>query len=267
MRKKHMATNPPPPPYPQMQPPYPPARKKTSPIVWVLVILGSLFLIFVLLAGAGVYYVKRKINQVGVSAEMLRRNPALASAKIAAAMNPNIEVVSFDEDRQVLTFRDKKTGKVSSISFENAKNGRWSYTEDGKRVDVTTTAQGPNGTIEVKGPDGVVKMGGSVSDLPAWVPQYPGSTPENAVTSNQPNESGGVFHFKTKDSVDAVLNFYSTRAQSAGLKVTNTTKSQAQNETTGVLTAQDDESKRTLTIGVTAEDGENGVTVTYSTKK
>jgi hypothetical protein len=119
----------------------------------------------------------------------------------------------------------------------------------------------------MKGPDGTVRMGGGVTDLPAWVPQYPGSSPENAVTTNQQNESGGVFHFKTKDPADAVVKFYSEHIQSAGLKVTNTTTSQGQGTTTGVLTAQDDEGKRTLSIGVTAEDNENGVTVSYATKK
>ena len=98
----------PPPPYPQnpqMPPPYPPQRRKSRVWLWVLGILGTIFLIFVLLVGAGAYFIRQKMHQAGVTTEMMRRNPALASAKIAAAMNPNIEIVSVDEDQQTLTFR------------------------------------------------------------------------------------------------------------------------------------------------------------------
>ena len=126
----------PPPPYPQnpqMPPPYPPQRRKSRVWLWVLGILGTIFLIFVLLVGAGAYFIRQKMHQAGVTTEMMRRNPALASAKIAAAMNPNIEIVSVDEDQQTLTFRDKRTGKVSVVTFQNAKNGRWTATEEEKK--------------------------------------------------------------------------------------------------------------------------------------
>ena len=120
-------------PYPQMPPPYQPQRRKSRVWLWVLGILGALFLIFVLLVGAGAYFIKQKMHQAGVTTEMMRRNPALAGAKIAAAMNPNIEILSVDEDRQTLTYRDKKTGKVSVVTFQNAKNGHWTATEEEKK--------------------------------------------------------------------------------------------------------------------------------------
>lgn len=256
----------PPPMNPQMPPPYPP-RKKSSPVVWILAILGTLFLLGILVVGGGIWYLKHKLNQAGISAELMRRNPALAGARIAAALNPNIEIISVDEDRQTLSFRDKKTGKVSTISFENAKNGRWSMSEDGKRVDVTSTGQGPNGTIEMKSPEGTLKMGGAATDLPSWVPRYPGSNPENAVSSNQASESGGMFHFKTKDSVQAVMKYYADQMPTAGLKVKNTTTSTSEGKEAGVLIAEDDVGQRHFSAQIAEEDGQNGVTVVYSTKK
>jgi hypothetical protein len=51
------------------------------------------------------------------------------------------------------------------------------------------------------------------------------------------------------------------------MKITNTTTSQNQGGASAVLTAEDDEGKRTLSVGVTGEGSENGVTVTYSMKK
>ena len=119
----------------------------------------------------------------------------------------------------------------------------------------------------MKGPDGTVTIGGAATNIPSWVPQYPGSKPENAVTSNQPNETGGMYHFKTKDSVDQVMKFYGDQLKSAGLKITNTTTSTGQGGVSGVLTAEDDDNKRTVNLAVTTEEGENGVTVTYASKK
>jgi hypothetical protein len=270
--------NPPPPPpgyqppqgYPQPQgyPPqqgYPPP-KKSSPLVWILVIVGVVVLLGIVSVGGVVFYGLHKLRQAGVDPALMRRNPALAAAKIAVKMNPDVELIQIDEDHGTITVRDRKTGKVLSANFDNAKNGKWSVSEDGKTTEVNTS--GPNGSIEVKGPDGTVKLGGgAATNIPSWVPQYPGSKPENAITSDTPAEMGGVFHFKTKDSTEAVLKFYTDQVKAAGLTVANTTTTQGQGGSGGFLTAADDSSKRSLTIAVGNEGGENSVAVTYETKK
>src|SRR5450759_1653720 len=100
----HMSTIPPPVP-PAPAPPggpgamYPPPPKKTSPIVWVLVGLGAfLLLVVIAVAGAG-FFLVHKVKQAGLDPELMRRNPGLATVKMMAALNPNIEVLSVNENR------------------------------------------------------------------------------------------------------------------------------------------------------------------------
>lgn len=252
--------------YPQQQG-YPP-RKKTSPVVWILVILGTLFLLGVLSVGGLIFYGLHKARQAGIDPELMRRNPALAAAKIAVAMNPDVQLIKVDEDRGTIIVRDKKTGKVLTANFNDAKHGRFVFSEDGKNVEISASGQGPNGSVQVKSPDGTVTFGGGMAtNLPSWVPQYPGSKPENAVTSNTPTETGGVFHFKTKDGTEAVIKFYTDQSKAAGLTISNTTTSQGQGGMGAMLAAGDESSKRNLMIVVATEEGETGVTVTYGTKK
>lgn len=256
-------------PYPQQgYPPQPyPPRKKSNALAWILGIIGVLFLLLILAVGGGIFFIRHKMHQAGLDPTLMRRNPTLAAARLAAAMNPNIEVLSTNEDRGILTVRDKKNGKVFTVNFEDAKNGRWTMTEDGKTTEVTTSGQGPGGTFEVKSSDGTSVRVGGAANLPSWVPQYPGSKPENAVTSNQGAESGGMVAFKTTDAVDRVMNYYQEQLKGAGFKITNTTTAQNQGIASGAVTAEDEASKRTIGVTVTSEGGENSVLVTYSTKK
>jgi len=262
---------PPPPPgyqqgYPPQQP-YPP-QKKSNAVVWILGILGGLVLLFILAVGGGIYFLKYKMNRAGVDAELFKRNPTLAAARLAAALNPNIEVVGVNEGRQVLTVRDKKTGKVFTVNFEDAQHGRWTMTADGKTAEVNASGDGTQGSLNITSPDGSVRIGGgAATNVPPWVPQYPGSKPQNAMTSNQMSESGGMFSFKTTDDIDRVMQFYRDHITSAGLHITNTTNTRNNGVASGVLAAEDDGKNRTVAVVISNEGGENSVAVTYTMKK
>ncbi len=249
-------------------PPGMPPRKGTSPLVWVLVAVGAIVLLIILALGGSAYYVMHKMRQAGVSKDLMQRNPALATARLMAALNPGIEVLGADENRQILTVRDKRSGKVYSVNFEDAKKGKFVFSEDGKNVVVTASGQGPNGSIDIKSSDGgSVKFGGgTAADIPSWVPQYPGSKPENSYSATQQNESGGMFHFNIKDSVDSVMKFYEEQIRASGLRVTNSTTSHGTAGVAGVIGAEGDGGKQ-MSVMVAEDKGESGVTVTYSTKK
>src|ERR1700691_2749330 len=153
---------PPPPPYgaqpPGMAPM--PAVRKTSPLVWVLIIiLGLCFLGFASCAAFGLY-VAHKVKQAGIDPELWRTNPSLAVGRILAATNPNVEVVRSDERAGTVTIRDKRTGKETTMTFDQARNGKFSITADDDR--------GGTATMQFGG-------AANTNDLPSWVPKYPGS--------------------------------------------------------------------------------------------
>jgi hypothetical protein len=248
---------PPPPPYaaqpyvgqPGMAPM--PATRRTSPLVWVLVIvLGLFFLGFVSIVGFG-YYVAHKVKLAGIDPELWRDNPSLAVGKILAATNPNVEVVRSDQGAGTVTIRDKRTGKETTMTFDQARNGKFSITADDDHGSTAT-----------------MQFGGAAknSDLPSWVPKYPGSegTSTFAVKGSGADlAEGGSFAFTTPDSTDKVMDFYKEKAQDLGLKVKLTT-------TTGdgsMFVATEEGDKRSLTVIVGRQGGSTSVSVTYGSKR
>ena len=256
-----MSTNPPVPPAPayQQQP------KKSSALKWILIGVGGFFVIMVVGILAVGLFVMNKAKQAGLDPDLIKKSPGLALAKMAVAANPNLEMVSSNEGRQEITVRDKQTGKVTTLSFEDAKNGKFVFKEEGKEA-VTISASGANGTVEMKSADSTVNIGGSAK-LPAWVPGYPGSEPQGAFTAQGKDGESGSFGFKTKDSSEKVVKYYQDQFQSSGLKVTSNITSQSGQPTAGMLVGEDEATKHTVTVLVAPEGGQTGVSVTYAAKK
>lgn len=238
-----------PPPAYGAPPPMPMARK-TSPLVWVLaIVLGLFFLGFVAVAGVG-FFIAHKVKQAGIDPELWRRNPGLAVGKIIAATNPNVEVVRSDDGAGTVTIRDKRTGKETTMTFDQARNGKFSITADDDRGGTATLQFG----------------GAAANNLPSWVPKYPGSegTSTFAVKgSGDDGADGGSFTFTTPDSGEKVLQFYRDKAQDLGLKVKMSTTT----GDSGMAIATEDGDRRSLTAIVSGHSGETSVSVTYGSKR
>jgi hypothetical protein len=259
------AMQPPPPPYgaqpPGMAPPPygapppgmapMPTARRTSPLIWVLVIIfGLLFLGFVSVVGFG-FYVAHKVKQAGIDPDLWRSNPGLAVGKIIAATNPNVEVVRSDDRAGTVTIRDKRTGKETTMTFDQARNGKFSITADDDH----------GGTASMQ-------FGGAVNNnnLPSWVPKYPGS--EGASTfavkgSGADGADGGSFTFTTPDSSDKVMQFYRDKVQDLGLKV----KLSSATGDTSMIVATEDGDARSLTVIIGTRSGPTSVSVTYGSKR
>ncbi len=260
-----MSTNPPS--MPSYAPQGAPLRKKTSPIVWILVGLGVFFLLVVLVVVGAGYFVVSKARQAGIDTDLMKHNPALASVKMMAALNPNIEVLSLDDSKGIVTVRDKKSGKTYSVNFEDARRGRFVMQEDGKTpVTITSSGDGNAGTLEIKSADGTMKIGGGAgAKVPTWVPEYPGSTPEGAFAAQTDEGNSGSYTFKTRDSIAAVTKVYEEGFRSMGLKTTSTLTNADGKTGGGIVSAQAD--RRSAVVMVGSEDGETTVSVTFKSKK
>ena len=256
-----------PPSMPSYAPQGPPLKKKTSPIVWILIGLGAFFLIVVLaIAGAG-YFVVSKARQAGIDTDLMKRNPALASVKMMAALNPDIDVVSMDDSKGIVRVREKKTGKIYSVNFEDARKGRFVMQEDGKApVTITSSGDGSTGSLEIKSADGTMKIGGGAgAKVPTWVPEYPGSTPEGAFAAQTEEGNSGSYTFKTRDSVAAVTKVYEDGFKSMGLKTTSTLTNADGKTGGGIVSAQAD--KRSAVVIMGSDEGQTTVSVTFKAKK
>jgi hypothetical protein len=238
---------------PQQNPGAP--AKKTSPLVWILGTIVVLMFVAMLTCGVVGFLAVRAVKNAGFDPDLMKRNPGLAMAKMAATLHPDLEVVSTNERTGRITMREKSTGKIVTFKFDPDQKTLVMTGDDGK--DVTVTASSP-GSVTMKSSDSTVTFGANAGDkAPSWVPTYPGSSPEGTFSSQGPQGTQNTFTFKTKDEVSKVLQFYQDSLKSGGFNVTQAISSAAG----GMVSAEDADKKRTAVITIGSSNGETQVSV------
>lgn len=223
------------------------APRKTSPLVWILVgVLG----LFVILGVAAVGTLRYFVHRAGFDADLMQRNPGLAVSKMIAAVNPDLDVLNTDDSAGKITVRDRKTGKVVTMSFDDVKNGKFRFSAEGD--------DGKTASIEI---------GSGVGKLPAWVPAYPGADAKGtfAVKGDDGNSQGegGSFTFTTSDQPSKVKAFYEDKCKQAGMKINMTIN----NDQGGMIMAADEGQGHTLHVTVAGGSGDTTVNVIYGAKR
>jgi hypothetical protein len=243
-----------------------PPKKKISPIVWILVAVAGLFVMIGLAVVATGFFIVHKVKQAGLDTELMASNPGLAITKLIAATNPDVDLVSVDERKGVATLREKKTGKIVTLNFEDIKNGRMEFTDDkNQKVSVNTDTAG---AIEVKSAEGTARIGAG-GKVPDWIPAYPGAKGEASAFSatNQDGESG-MFTFNTSDAPDKVIRTYEDALKKSGFKVNTNVVSADGKASGGFVQASNEQSKREIMVSLgVGESSGSVVSVTYSVKK
>lgn len=226
------------------------AQRRTSPLVWILVVVLGLFV----LAGIGSYVLYHTVRQVarqaGFDTDLMRRNPGLAISKMVMAAVPDAEVLKTDDGAGTITVRDKKTGKVVTMTFDEARKGKF--------------------TFEAEGPDhekASIEVNGSGAKVPADVPVYPGAKVEGnfTVSGGGPDGQGSAsqYQFTTPDSPDKVLAYYHEKLEGSGMKLAlNTTTNDG-----GMLMAEDDARGQAITVIVGKGSERTSISVTARVKK
>ncbi len=257
------------PPSPQTPGGAPPAPQKSSGakiLLWVVgIVVGLILISFGSCAVIG-FYAMHTVKQAGFDSDLMKKNPALASAKMAVTLNPDSEVVSSDDNAGTITVRDKKTGKVVSMKFDPQKKAMVITDENGKTTSLTTTGEGANASMEMKTSEGTMKIGAGADKAPDWVPVYPGSTPQSTFSSSNGSEQTGSYTFVTKDSADKVIAFYGDALKSAGFSVSNMT-SNSNGKVGGMVSGEDKASKRNVVVGLGTENDGTHISVTFTVKQ
>lgn len=211
------------------------APKKISPIVWVLIVLVGLFVVGgMLVAGAGYFFVRS-----------VAKNPASTFGAVIRAANPNLDVISVNEDTGTITVKDKTNGKIITLNFDDVKKGR---------IKIDADDNGKTASFEI---------GSGADKIPSWVPSYPGAKVQGNFAGKNGEEEGGMFSFNSSDAPEKIIGFYTEELKSAGFKI-NTTATTAD---TNMVAAEDEGTKRNVVVTVgKGSDGAN-VSVVYGTKK
>lgn len=249
----------PPPATPQGAPP----AKKTSPWLYVLIGCGGLIVVAgIAMVALGVFAV-HKAKEAGLDPELLQEQPALAAAKIYAAMNPDVEIVEVDEDGERVTFREKSSGKVATVTLDELKEGRIVFeSEEGGRV----TIGGEEGGLVVESEEGRVVLGaGAQVELPSWLKAYPGAETQGTMSSRSEGEESGSVGMKTSDSVDQVAAFFEKVFKDAGLKVA-TVRSQGAGGEGAMISGESADGKRSAVAIIGREGSETSIALTFTTK-
>jgi hypothetical protein len=199
-------------------------------------------LIGIAVIGGGVFLV-HKAKQAGVDSEMFRYNPGLAVAKMITAVNPDVEVVSVDDHRGLITLREKSTGKTSTITFDRARHGRITFS-DSENSEAHTLP----------------------SSLPAWIPSYPHSKTQGNFSVNGDDGAAGNFTFTTTDAADDVISFYEGALKRDGFRITSNTKAGAGDSAGALVSAEDAGSNRTVVIAIGTRGDGTTVNVTFAQK-
>jgi hypothetical protein len=206
------------------------------------------------------YFAVNKAKQV---AGELEKNPEFTVAKWMVQTNDDVELVSSDETKGTLTVKDKKTGKVITINFRQVKDdGSISFSSDEGEATIEARGDGSSGSVSIKSDKGSVVMGGGASvDLPDWMPQYPGSSPQGVFSARSDEGRSQSFHFITSDSSSDVIDFYEEELKGAGLRVTTTNTTSG-----GSVTGASSDRNRTVFVAVTSSQSGTQVNVTLNSK-
>ncbi len=220
-----------------------PSAKKSSPLLWVLAaVAGILVLIGIALLVGGLFLAQRA-RQAGFDPDTIGRNPGAALARLVTMMNPNTDVVSVDDAKGTVTVRDRKTGKIITLRFDDLRKGKISInSEDGGSVTVNS---------------------GEEARVPRWLPSYPGAKATANVSVQAENGDAGTVVLTTPDDPSRVFQFYSGAFRDRGprwhVRTTAT-------DDGGVLTALNEETQRQATIAVAKTADGSTINITFSRK-
>ena len=174
-------------------------------------------------------------------AEQVATTPVAAIAQLAAAANPDLDVLNVDEKTGKVTVRDKKTGKTVTIDGDAMKNGKISIDTDEGHAELGSGAN-------VKTPD--------------WVFLPPGAKIAGGMTGTGKEGEGGTVAFSTTESLEALQTFFEGKYKEAGYEKNVSSQTSAGGDRTLHLGFQHEGRKRSVTIIVAKTgDGTNGTVV------
>ena len=198
-----------------------------------------------------------------------QKNPTKAAATLLVKANPDLELVSTNDAKGEMTIKDKKTGEVTTMSFDQLSQGKFKVTDaKGNETTVDASAAG-KGRVVIKGPDGQTVIGGTAAEnaLPAWVPSYPGTTAkEGGMRIEKDGAVSGMAMAESTDAVSKVKDFFDAKLKAAGFKVESSVAKINGSENAMVNGTKDDSRQKVGAI-INSDQGKTSIILTYEGPK
>ncbi len=256
-----------------------PAKQGMSPWAWVAIGCGAILVVgFIVFIALGMFVFKKTKDVVeeatgGKSlseiAQEFEANPTKAAAETAIRLNPELELVSTDDEAGTITFTNTKTGEEATLNFEDIAEGRLSMTTEEGEYSVDASDEGEGG-VTFKGPEGETRFGASadLSDVPDWVPSYPGATDAQG-TMHSVSADGimGAFTAKTSDDAQTVADHFKQVLADSGYEIGTESMTKTGDGAFGAVTGELKEDGRSINVVIMQGQDETQVTINYNQKQ
>ncbi len=129
-------------------------------------------------------------------------NPSKA-VETLIELNPELDVVDNDPDSGKITIRNKTTGEEATFDYSEVQQGRINFESD--EGSYSLDANDSSG-LTVTTPEGETRIGSNMSDVPKWVPRYPGAEADDSggMTMVQNDTASGLVGARTSDDLEKV---------------------------------------------------------------
>lgn len=242
-------------------------KKGLHPLAWVAIGCGAIVVVGGILFAIGAGFLINKAKDV---VDEFEANPAKAAAETIVRINPQLDLISSDEEAGTITFRNKETDETVTLDYEDIKEGKFSVTTDeGEyRIDASETREG--GQITFSTPEGESVFGTDVdlSKLPDWVPRYPRTSQRQGNFYTDTAQSlSGAFSITTSDHPETVMTYYHDLLEGQGYEVTKQSFSSDDSVRGGNIVAINADRSRNFNITVQATDGGSQATINWGEKR
>ena len=255
-----------------------PAKQGMSPWAWVAIGCGGIVVLgFVVFMALG-FFVFKKTKEVVQEAtgtesisdfvQGMKENPAKTAAETMIRVNPELELVSTDDEAGTITFTNSKTGEEATLNFEDIAEGRFSMSTSEGEYSIDASDDGEGG-VTFSGPEGEARFGASadLSDVPDWVPAYPGGTDvSSTMHTSSADAVMGAFTAKTTDDAQKVVDHFKQWFEDQGYTIGTESMTRTGEDTIGGITGEDGDG-RSVNVMIIESKGESQVAINYNQKK
>lgn len=246
--------------------PHAPAKKSSSPWIWVAAGCGGLAILGVLLVVAVVGF---GMFQARDFLEDMEENPLRAVAELAIGQDPDLEIVDSDDAEGTFTVRNLRTGEVTTLNFQDITDGKLTVITEEGEVTMEATPSDEGGGITVTGPEGeaVIGVGASLEDVPDWVPLFPDAN-ETSGTYQATSSEGttGMVAQVTDKAIREVLDWFKEWFEEEGYESGGETMTSTPEGSFGGVTGESTDTGRTVNVAVIETEEGTQVTINYNQK-